>query len=345
MHEIISEAAYRKEIGKTAGRAYLLYGEEDYLKAHAVRLTRESICPAPAFAIFNDVTVDAIDYTPDALLNAMSAPPMMSDERLILLRGLDFTSMRAEELDVLLETLAQLEEYDFNTVLIHVAAGMIDEGYSTKAPSATLKKIAEIATPVHFEAPTDSKLTAWAGKHFAHLGVAVDAATCAFLVSFVGRNMFLLAAEIEKIAYYVKQNGREQATEQDVKLVAVPQISADAFALSNAILSGNYVEALEALAVMKFQRIEPLFVQAELTRTFCDMQAVKVLSEAGRTAADIGNILKIKSSYKVGIYTRAAARIPAARLARAVELCANADAELKRSYADYTPIEKLICSL
>ena len=51
MHEIISEAVYRKEIGKTAGRAYLLYGEEDYLKAHAVRLTRESICPDPAFAM------------------------------------------------------------------------------------------------------------------------------------------------------------------------------------------------------------------------------------------------------------------------------------------------------
>lgn len=345
MQEIISEAAFRKLIGKTAGHAYLLYGEEDYLKAHAVRLARESICPDPAFAIFNDITVDAIDYTPDALLNAMSAPPMMADERLILLRGLDFTAMRAEEIDVLTETLAQLEEYDFNTVLIYAAAGMIDEGYSTKAPSATLKKLAEVVTPVHFEAPTDSKLNAWAGKHFAHLGVSADSATCAFLISFVGRNMFLLSAEIEKLAYYVKQNGRDTVSEADVRLVAVPQLSADAFALSNAILSGNYSEALSALAVMKFQRIEPLFVLGELSRTLCDMQAVKMLLDAGRTTADVGSILKIKSSYKVGLYCRAVSRIPTARLSRAIELCAAADAEVKRSYGDYSPIEKLICSL
>lgn len=345
MHEIISEAAYRKLIGKTAGHAYLLYGEEDYLKAHAVRLTRESICPDPAFAIFNDITVDAIDYTPDALANAMSAPPMMADERLILLRGLDFTAMRAEELDTLLETLSLLEEYPFNTLLIHVAADMIDEGYSAKAPSPTLKKLAEVVIPVHFEAPTDSKLNAWAGKHFAHLGVSADTGTCAFLISFVGRNMFLLSAEIEKLAYYVKQNGRDAVNEADVRLVCVPQLSADAFALSNAILSGKYSEALEALAVMKFQRIEPLFVQGELSRTLCDMQAVKMLLDAGRTTADVGAILKIKSSYKVGLYCRAVSRIPISRLSRAVELCAAADAEIKSSYGDYTPIEKLICSL
>ena len=197
MHEMISEAEYRRQIGKTAGRAYLFFGEEDYLKSYAVRATREAICPDPTFAVFNDIAIDAADYTPDALLNAMTPPPMMAEGRFILLRGLDFTAMKQSELDALIETLALLPEYDFNTVAVHIAAGMIDEGYLPKRPSATLKRLSEVATPVRFDAVSEARLTAWVGKHFAHFGVAATPACCAFLITYAGRSMFLLANEIE----------------------------------------------------------------------------------------------------------------------------------------------------
>ena len=122
MHSIISETEYRKQIQSVAGKAFLLFGDEDYLKAVAVRLTREALCPDPTFAVFNDITIDGTDYTADKLLDAMTPPPMMADTRLIVLRGLDFTAMRANELDTLIEVLAQLEEFDYNTILVHVAA-------------------------------------------------------------------------------------------------------------------------------------------------------------------------------------------------------------------------------
>ena len=344
MHEIVTEAAFRKMIGKTQGHAYLLFGGEDYLKSHAVRAVREDVCPEPAFAVFNDVTIDVADYTPEGLLNAMSAPPMMTEGKLILLRGLDFTAMRVDEIDALCEVLALISEYDFNTVLIYVAAGLIDEGYGKKIPPV-LKKLAEVAVPVRFEPANDAKLAAWSAKHFAHLGVSVTPAVCRFLVSFVGQSMFVLASEIEKLAYFARAHGREQITEEDVCLVAVPQLSADTFAMSNALLAGNYRAALDALAVMKFQCIEPAVVMGELSRTFCDMYGAKLLVDAGRTVADVVSALKMKSEWKAGNYCRAVSRTTLARLSRAVELCAVADAQLKRSYGDYSPIEKLICSL
>ena len=113
--EIITEAEYRKLIGKTAGRAFLFFGEEDYLKAYDIKATREQVCPDPSFAVFNDITLDAIDFTADKLLDAMTPPPMMADERLILVRGLDFTTIKTAELDALIEALALLSEYDYNT--------------------------------------------------------------------------------------------------------------------------------------------------------------------------------------------------------------------------------------
>ena len=152
----ITEADFRKKIADIPGRAFLFYGDEDYLKSVAVRLARETLCPDPAFAIFNDVTIDRLDYTPEGLLDAMMPPPMMTEARLILLRGFDFTKFQ-DELEDFLAVLAQLKDYDYNTVIIHVAADLIDPG-NAKRPGATFKRLAEVATPVHFPAQTDARL-------------------------------------------------------------------------------------------------------------------------------------------------------------------------------------------
>ena len=200
MNAIIRDEEYRKNIAKAPGRAFLFFGEEDYLKAAAVRETRAHLCPDPAMAFFNDVTIDFTDYTPDRLLDAMAAPPMMTDARLIVLRGFDFRTMKSSDLDALTAVLAELEEYDFNCIILLVAAGLIDEGYLPKKPSTVFKKLAEVTTPVEFVAPTDARLARWASKHFAHYGVAAAPEVCTALIAHAGKTMFVLANEIEKLS-------------------------------------------------------------------------------------------------------------------------------------------------
>ena len=302
MNQIITEADYRKLIGKTAGRAFVLFGDEDYLKSHTVKKTREAICPDASFAVFNDITLDALDFSADKLLDAMTPPPMMADERLIVIRGLDPSAMKAAELDALIEALALLPEYDYNTVLLHVAAGLIDERGLPKRIPTVLKKLCEVATPVQFPASTDSRLAAWANKHFAHLGVTVSPADCAFLVAYAGKSMYLLANEIEKICYYVLSKGRSTANADDIRLVAVPTMEMDTFALSNAILDGRTEKALNALAVLKFERTDPVIVMGELSRTLCDMQAVRLLLDAGKSIKEISKTLGGMHEYKAGLY-------------------------------------------
>ena len=344
MHAIVTEAEYRKQQDRLAGRAFLFFGKEDYLKSAALRATREALCPDASLAVFNDITLDALDFTPDRLLDAMTPPPLMADTRLIVLRGFDLTAMRAAELDALLEVLALLPEYSYNTVILSVAAGALDEGYLPKRPSATLKKLASVLEPVRFETPSDARLAVWAGKHFAHHGIAISGADCAFLVSFVGQNMFVLANEIEKLAYYALARGTQTVTAEDIRTVAVPVVAADTFALSNAILANRMRDALDALAVMKFERIEPTIVLGELSKTFSDMQAIRLLMDAGRNISESASALGLHE-YKAGLLAKAANRTEPARIARAVRLCAAADASLKRASGDYSAIERLICSL
>lgn len=343
MNAVMTEADFRKLPG-TAGRAFLLFGKEDYLKSHAIKSIRQRICADPAFAVFNDITLDALDFTPDKLLDAMTPPPMMADERLILIRGLDFNAMKQGEVEALIETLALLPEYDYNTVLIHVAAGCIDEGFLPKKPSQLFKKLSEAVTPVQFVPPTDSRLAAWVGKHFAHLGVNISPADCAFFTDYAGNSMYLLANEIEKVAYYVLSKGRNVASAEDIRLVAVPEMGADAFALSNAILAGRSADALNALAVLKFERTEPTIVMADISKTFCDIQIVRTYLDAGKSVKEISGILKMHE-YKTGLLAKAASRLDPARLSRAIALCTEADAAVKGASAGYTAIEKLIASL
>ena len=343
MNAIITESEYRKQLDRVAGRAFLFFGEEDYLKAFAIRQTRERLSPDPAFALFNDITVDALDFTPDKLLDAMSPPPMMSDARLILLRGFDFTRTNTWDLEGLLEALALLPEYDYNTVIVDVPNGMIEAG-TAKRPSPLLKRLAEHFTPVHFPASTDARLTAWVGKHFAHRGVGVTQDTAAFLVAYAGRDMYLLASEIEKLACYALSHGERTVTREDTVKVAVPAQTVDTYAFSNAILDGKYADALAALAVMKFERVDPTFVLGELSRTLANMQAAKLLLDAGKGKGEIATALRLHE-YQAGLIARAAGRTSHERLARAVALAAEADREVKRTYGDYSAIEKLICSL
>lgn len=344
MNAIITEAEYRRSIGKTAGHAYLFFGDEDYLKAFAVRKTREAVSPDEGFAVFNDMTIDALDYTPDILYNALTPLPMMSEEKLVVVRGLDFNAMKPGDVDALTDVLREVEEYDYNTVILTVPAGQIDEGYLPKRPSALLKKLGEAVIPVRFEASTGAKLNTWVGKHFAHLGVSVSPEDCAFLVSYAGRSMYILSGEIEKIAYYVREKGRQTATREDILLVASPETACDAFALSNAILAGRYREALETLSVLKFERVEPTVILGELAKTFCDLRCVQVFLGAGKSTSEIASALKLHE-YKAGLLVRAAGAADAKRISRAIALCAGADFSLKRTVGDYTAIEKLICAL
>ncbi len=344
MADFITDEDYRKGLDHAVGNAFLFFGSEDYLKAAAVRTTREALCPDPSMAFFNDIVIDATDYTDEKLLDTMAAPPMMTDARLIVLRGFDFTAIRQSELDGLLETVALVKEYDYNCIIIEVAADLIDEGYLPKKPSPMLKKIAKALTPVRFEAPTGARLARWAAKHFAHHGVTADPAVCTAFVEYAGNTMFVLANEIEKLSAYIKAHGKSTVTVEDIRTVTVPATLPDAFALSNAILEGNGEAALSALAVMKFERVEPTVILGEISRTFADMQSARVLFDAGKNVAEVATVLKLHE-YKARLISKALAKISPARLTRVIALAAETDQALKRSAGDYSLIETLIAAI
>lgn len=345
--DVIKEEAFRKQLKKGLSGGYLFFGDEDYMKSFALRSAREAVCSDETFAIFNDVRIDSLDYSASALLDALIPPPMMADLKIVTVSGLNIDALRQSEVDALCEALGELEKYDYNVLIISVPAGQLETGSIYKNPSSILKRLSQYLTPVHFEPVSEARLVSWVGKHFEHNGVTASAAVCSELINYCGRSMFALSAETEKLAYYVLWNGRHEVTSADIKNVSIAEISSDTFALANAIADGRYEDAMNALGVMKFRRVDPVIIMSEVSRTICDLVAVRALSAEGMSPSGIAVVLKpIKvSEYRAKLYASAAAGKSMKKLRRAVELCSEADLALKQSPQGYVAIERLICSL
>ena len=347
--DLIREADFRREIKSSPRAGYLFFGDEDYLKAFALRHAREVLCPDPTFALFNEMRLDAVDFTPDKLLDALMPLPMMAERKLVTLTGLNFNTMRPNELDALCDALEGLPSYDYNVLIVSVAADCLDAGILPKRPSSVYQRLAEHLTPVHFERCTTAKLCAWIGKHFAHNGVEVSPALCAAMADYCGHSMFVLANEIDKLSYYVLSHGKTTASDAEMRLVCTSANEYDTFAFTNAIMDGQRELALSILADYRRRRVDPIIILSDVTRVICDMLAIRAMSADGTPNAEIASAMKMHE-FKVGLYQKSLRTSSEQRLRRAMEACIAADTSLKLSQAGgvmqgYAPLERLICSL
>ncbi len=341
---IIKEADFRKELKGTPRAGYLFFGDEDYLKSFALKQAKELLCPDPTFAFFNEMRLDAVDFTPQKLLDALMPMPMMADRKLVTVSGLNFTTMRQNDLEGLCEVLAELSSYDYNLLIINVSADCLDPGYLPKRPSATLTKLGEYLTPVQFERCSTAKLAAWIAKHFAHNGVEAPPQLCAMMPDYCGHSMFLLANEIDKLSFYTLSHGKTTPTEEDLRLVCTAVNEYDAFAFTNAVTEGRQDAALAILAEYRRRRMDPLLLLGEVTRVICDMIAVRAMTAEGVPSSEIASVLKLHE-FKVGLYQKSLRNTTEKRLQRALKACTEADASLKLSPQGYLPLELLICNL
>jgi len=345
--EIIKESDFRKLAKSGLSGAYLFFGDEDYLKAHAIKAAEAAVCSDPSFAVFNYMKIDATAYSISSLVDALTPLPMMSDKKLVTIDGINFSALKPKEVDELVELLENFGEYDYNVLIISVPAELIEEGNLPKYPSKILKRLQAVITPVYFEKISGEKLCAWVEKHFSHNGVKASRDVCRALIDYSGKSMFTLSQETEKISFYALSHGRTEITRDDVYEIANPEISAEAFGLANALSDGRYADALKALSVEKFRRVEPVILMSEVSRVLCELMTVKALLDSGYSAKEISSTLKM-NEYKARLYCTSAASKSKQRIEKGIVLCSEADRALKtqkQSYKDYQIIEKLICSL
>lgn len=317
---------------------YVFGGEEEYLKRYYLSQLRAKVVPDETFAPLNHVIFDGPEVDFGALTDAIKAPPMMAEYKLVEWRYADFEKMKERDRAALAELLAIKKDFPYSALVFVTTAEGLEMG-TQKRPGKLVSKYGKDLCIVDFALSTENALLAWLKKHFDAEGITVTAPPLRELLLRTGNSMDILSNEVKKLAFYLHQNSKDELTVEDVQAVAVTTVRSDAFALSNAVYEGNRMLALDAIREMKAERVESVVALAALSRIYQELVPVAILAEEGKDAKDIEVALKI-NAFRLKHMVKAVRTIGFARIAESISELSEIDIASKNGGASgYAAIE------
>lgn len=319
---------------------YIFAGEEDFLKRYYLSSLSSAVVPDKTFEPFNRIVYDGPEVDFGALGDAVKAPPMMSEYKIVEWRYADFSKMSERELKAL-EALADMhEDYPYTVIAFVSLADSFDFG-TPKKKSKLLSRLEERFSILRFDRSADKQLYAWLKRHFEANGVSVGQTTevVSAMVDRCGHSMDVLKNEVDKLVCYVKSRGKSAVDTEDIEAVCSSVPESDTYAFSNAITDRNRQKAFAALEEMKLRRVDHIIIFSMAQRTYAELFDVAMLLDEGRSVKDIEGLLKM-SPYKLKVYANAMKKHTTARLCAAIEALSRADVASKSGgVGGYTAVE------
>ena len=338
-------SSLKNELKRGAAGGYLLCGEEAYLISHSLKMIRSAVLGDGADAAFNHIKIDASAPGEFDIAGTICELPVFAEKRLVELHSFDIAHMKADEFKSLCAALAMLEDNPQTVLVIASTPYELDMTGYPKRPPKQFTKLAELITPVVFMRESPAALCRWIMNHFRHEGLVCETRQAEALLAHSGSDMFTLSGEIAKLCAFLKANGRDTLTGDDILNVASHVPTIDSFDFPNAVLARDFDRAMYILADKKKHKEEPTVLLADITRTYARMEQILILATNAATPAEIAKKLKMHE-FPVKNHLAAAKKLGQKKLTEALQLCGEADYKMKFSQIDsYVLISRLLCSL
>lgn len=333
----MTPSEFKAELKKLSG-GYLFYGEEDYLKRHyLISARKETVYEGD---VFNHIVINSENYSPEYLSSVIEALPVMADKKLIEINSLYYSSMSESDLEQFCAVVAKLPDYEYNVLIVYTEPDELDEGRKN-APSGEMAKLSEVLKCVNFESQTPAKLADWTYRHFVKELIIAPHDLITTLVNMCGCDMFTLSNEINKLCCYLKAQGRDRLTYEDIAAVCSERKDIAEFEFTNAILDGSVDRAFTVLSEMKKGKEKPEIILSGISKTIGDLFIIKTMLNDGYSLDYIAKKLSYHS-YKVNLYAKSASKTDIKVLKSLNERCYEADILIKSTGADsYTVLERL----
>lgn len=222
---------------RAPGGAFFFHGDEDHFREQAV----EAVVAAhldPATRDFNLDQLRGADVDSEVLASMIGTPPMMAEWRVLVVRDAQGLSPKAREV---VEAAAKAPPAGLALVL------------SASIPSGSKAKfyddLKRHAVAVEFAPLSADDAPGWLMEEAraAH-GVEMDAAAARAVVSAMGVELGMLAAELGKLAVYVQD--RKRITVEDVRAVGGALPRQDRWGWFDLVADRRFSDALAALPVL-----------------------------------------------------------------------------------------------
>lgn len=313
------------------GRLYIFYGEESYLKEHYRDQIIARLCP-PGSEDFSLVRLGENMDRSD-LVDAVESLPFGADRKVVLVSDYPLLKPTGDLKDALPDILADLPD--------HVCLIFYFDALEFKPDKRlTLWKLIEKhGAAVEFQKGTQSDLIPWLKRRFSAHDKLIDTPECEYLLFLCGSLMTNLITEVDKISAYASH---KNITKADIDAVASRVLDADVLTMTDSILKGDYPRALAILQDLFASRNLPVSVLGAITRQIQRLYGAKLAFEARRSEEYLAKLYGFRSSYPARLLMQGARRISLKSLRKAMQLCAQADLDIKSNIPNGEQVVELL---
>lgn len=289
---------------------YLLVGTDPLLYQRVVSALVRMVT-TDASRAFNHDVFEGKGASASAILGAARTLPMMAARRLVVVR--DVEGLGAEGLGAVA---GYLENPVAETVLVLWA--------QKSDGRIKLFQVAKKKGFVH-ELEVPRNLVAWILEEAGRRGARIAEDAARRLADVVGADLGRLASSVDQLTLYA---GDRPVTPADVDELIAETRERTVFELTNAVGQGNREKALRAVARLVDQRESTIGVAMMLARHLRQVAIARELAEAKAPRNDLPRLVGAPPFAIDGLIAQGR-RFTARALARAVELLAKADLDLK----------------
>lgn len=250
--------------------AYLLYGEEVYLK----RQYRDKLVKAMTTEgdTMNFSAFQGKDINPGELVDLAETLPFFAERRVILVEDSGFFK---NSCDILAEYIPQINA---STCFVFVES-------EVDKRSKTYKAVKKAGSAVEFIPQTEAVLTRWVLGRIKKENKNITQPVMQMFFDRTGFDMSNIDRELEKLLCYTLKKDVIEA--EDVKAVVTEQISNKIFDMVDAISSHHQEKALELYYDLLTLKEPPMRILFLITRQFRILAEVKELTGKGFSNKDI----------------------------------------------------------
>ena len=308
-------------------RAYMIYGEESYLKELYVSRLKDAVVDS-AFADFNFHSYDGKSVGLTAILQDADMMPMMAERNFVLAHDypLDKSSSDIEEIKGFLE-----DAPETCVVVFWFDSIEVDEKKNSKWKSI-INAFAKYGEAVNMQKKTEGDLVKLVVSYAKKRRCTIDSSNARYLISIVGSDIKTIFNELEKICGYV---GEDVIDKKVIDELAVKCLQARVYDLSKCILAGNSDGAYSILGVLFAQKEEPISILSVISSCYVDMYRVKCAKSAGAVESELANYFNYKGrEWLIKNASRDCRTMSNDGLRRAIDILSETDEMMKSTSVD-----------
>lgn len=303
----------------TLGRLYIFHGEEAYLRDFYLGQMKKKLLSGGMEA-FNLHTLQARECDPKSLGQIVDCLPMMSRRTMVVVYDYDLFKAPAEQRETMAALFADLPEY----VCLVFVYDLIE--YKPDARTKLAAAIKANGTAVKFTRQEQGDLVDWIRRRFKALDHDIDSELARYLIFLCGDLMTGLISEIGKIGAYARHRA---VTRADIDAVAIPQLDAVVFQLTDAITAGDFDKAVSVLSDLLHMGEPPIKLLSVLGRQLRQLYSARLAMEERKGTGYLVELWGMRSAYPAQKLLDAARRFDRSWCRWAVVQAAETDLKMK----------------